>query len=161
MGFRRRAVDLRDHNFHHATMTNPELDPADHELTQTAVDTIKARYDPDWHVVGAALRLKSGETVTEVHLEANVGRIAVCAEAVALGRAISEHGSGEIETIVAVYHPGDGEPFVCSPCGMCRELIADYSPHARVLMAEVDGPVRPFQISEILPLKYRRFPGQA
>jgi cytidine deaminase len=141
-------------------MTNPELDPEDHELIQTAVSAIKARYDPDWHVVGAALRLKSGEVVTGVHLEANVGRIAVCAEAVALGRAVSEYGSGEIETIVAVYHPGNGEPFVCSPCGMCRELIADYSPHARILMAEADGRVRTFQISEILPSKYRRSAAQ-
>lgn len=137
-------------------MSVPELEPSDDELIQAASDAIKARYRPEWHVVGAALRLKSGQIVTGVHLEANVGRIAICAEAVALGRAVSELGSAEIEAIVAVYHPGEGEPFVCSPCGMCRELIADYSPSAKVLVADANGRVHPLPIAELLPEKYRR-----
>jgi cytidine deaminase len=107
-------------------------------------------------VVGAALRLKSGELVTGVHLEANVGRMAICAEAVAIGRAITEFGSGEIETIVAVYHPGDGDPFVCAPCGMCRELIADYSPNAEVLLPAEGGGTHRVAIGNLLPSKFKR-----
>ena len=125
-------------------------------LIQAASNAIKARYDPDWHVVGAALRLKSGQVVTGVHLEATVGRVAICAEAVAMGRAVTEYGSADIETIVAVYHRGDGEPIVCSPCGMCRELISDYAPHALVLIADDAGTIQRAQISDLLPSKYRR-----
>ena len=73
-----------------------------------------------------------------MHLEATVGRIALCAEAVALGRAATEAGDTEVDTIVAVYHPGpdaaDQTARVVAPCGMCRELIADYAPNARVLV---------------------------
>ena len=136
------------------------LDPSDIELVRAATEAIQARYRPGRHVVGAALRLKSGQVVTGVHLEANVGRVAVCAEAVALGRAVSEHGSGEIDTIVAVYHPAEGEPYVCSPCGMCRELISDYAPSARVLIASDAGALAPVAITELLPSKYRRAPPQ-
>ena len=53
----------------------------------------------------------------------------MCAEAVAIGRALTEKGDKGIDTIVAVRHPKPGEPgdiAVVSPCGTCRELIHDY-----------------------------------
>jgi len=134
------------------------MDTEDAELILAASEAIKRRYDPDWHVVGAALRLKTGEIVTGVHLEATVGRIAVCAEAIALGRAVTEHGSADVEAIAAVYHPSHGEPYLCAPCGMCRELIADYSPDAAVLIAGGDGAARRIKIAELLPSKYSRSP---
>jgi cytidine deaminase len=79
---------------------------------------------------GAAASL--GEVVTGVHLDAHVGRIAVCAETVALGRAGTEFGSSDVEAIVAVYH-GSGGVDVVSPGGMCREMISDYAPGAFVI----------------------------
>lgn len=130
----------------------------DVELIRAATEAIMARYDPDWHVVGAALRLKTGEIVTGVHLEASVGRMAICAEAVAIGRAVTERGSAQIETIVAVYHPGSGHPFVCAPCGMCRELIADYSADAVVLVPGDGGVTQRVSIADLLPSKYKRRP---
>jgi cytidine deaminase len=134
-------------------MTN--MSERNKDLVKAAADTITARYRPDWHVVGAALRLRTGEIVTGVHLDANVGRIAVCAEAIALGRAVTEHGSSDVETIVAVYHQSDGRINVVAPCGMCREMIADYAPDARVLiMADEDIVER--SIRELLPAKYSR-----
>ena len=128
----------------------------DDELIAAARAVIAARFRPEWHVVGAALRLQSGTIVTGVHLEANVGRIAVCAEAVALGRAVTEHGSSDIATIVAVRHGEDGQITVVSPCGMCREMIGDYAPDARVLMPGADGTVSATSIAALLPGKYRR-----
>jgi cytidine deaminase len=125
------------------------------DLLKAAADTITARYRPDWHVVGAALRLRTGEIVTGVHLDANVGRIAVCAEAIALGRAVTEHGSSDVETIVAVYCHSDGRICVVAPCGMCREMIADYAPDARVLI-RADEAIVERSIRELLPEKYSR-----
>lgn len=89
----------------------------DDELIQAARNAIKTRFRPDWHVVGAAIRLRTGEVVTGVHLDANVGRVAVCAEAIALGRAVTEHGSSDIESVVAAYHSSNGQISVVAPCG--------------------------------------------
>jgi len=83
----------------------------------------------------------------------------VCAEAVAIGRALTEHGDKGIETIVAVRHPKPGEPgalAVVSPCGTCRELIHDYDAKARVIVPDgAKGPTVT-TIGELLPNKYRR-----
>lgn len=128
---------------------------SDTDLIEAAKNAISARYRPEWHVVGAALRLTTGEVVTGVHLEANVGRIAICAEAVALGRALTEIGSTEIETIVAVYHRQNGEIGIVAPCGMCREMIADYAPSAKVILARGSEFVAR-DILELLPEKYSR-----
>jgi cytidine deaminase len=134
------------------------INPADVELIEAAKDIIRRSYRPGWHTVGAAVRMTSGRVYTGVHLEANVGRVAVCAEAIALGNAVS-NGDEEIGTIVAVYHPSsqdsDREIRVVAPCGMCRELIADYGSNAKVIVPKGEE-VATVQISELLPGKYRR-----
>jgi cytidine deaminase len=130
------------------------------ELVEFARSIIAQRYKPGWHVVGAALRTKSGRVFTGVHLEAYVGRIAICAEAVALGRAATEAGDTDIDTIVAVLHSGTGDSDpaikVVAPCGMCREMITDYSPKAMVILtAEAGGLVRK-PVAQLLLDKYVR-----
>ena len=134
-------------------------DKQDQELIDAATAAIKARYRNDWQEVGAALRTRDGRVVTGVNLDAYVGRGAVCAEAVAIGRALTETGDQGIATIVAVRHPKPGEAgdiAVVSPCGACRELIHDYDPHARVIVPNGKaGPVVT-TIGDLLPNKYRR-----
>jgi cytidine deaminase len=137
------------------------LDKADKELIAAATAAIKQRYRDDWQEVGAALRTRSGKIFTGVNLDAYLGRMAVCAEAVALGRAFVEVGDDGIEKIVAVRHPPPGEKdqaiAVVSPCGACRELIFDYDPKAHVVVPNGKTPgVVP--IAELLPNKYRRGP---
>jgi cytidine deaminase len=134
------------------------LSKKDQELIDAATEAIKLRYRPDWQEVGAAFRTRGGKIVTGINLDAYVGRGAVCAEAVAIGRALTESGDNGIETIVAVRHPDPGEEggiMVVSPCGTCRELIHDYDAKARVI---VPGGAEPAvtTIAELLPNKYRR-----
>ena len=81
------------------------LSKQDQELIEAARDAIKRRYRNDWQEVGAALRTRDGRVFTGVNLDAYLGRMAVCAEAVALGRAITDIGETGIDTIVAVRHP--------------------------------------------------------
>ena len=87
--------------------------------------------------------------------------MAVCAEAVALGRAVVDIGDGGIETIVAVRHPPpdekDQEIKVVSPCGACRELIFDYDRNARVIVPNGKTPTV-VPIADLLPNKYSRGP---
>jgi cytidine deaminase len=135
------------------------LSERDRELIVAASEAIKRRYRYDWQEVGAALRTRDGRIYTGVSLDAYLGRMAVCAEAVALGRAVTDVGETGIETIVAVRHPDPEEPdqeiAVVSPCGGCRELIWDYDRNARVIVPGADGPVVA-GIRELLPNKYSR-----
>ena len=133
---------------------DPELD---HELVAAAREVIRARYKPDWHAVGCAIRTRSGRIHRGVHLECYVGRVTVCAEAIAIGRAVTEGDGEEIETIVAVRQScsNDAEPRVVAPCGMCREMISDYAPGARVIMPGPEG-ISAKPISGLLPDKYAR-----
>lgn len=136
-----------------------KLEGRDLELIEAACDAIRRRYRYDWQEVGAALRLRSGKVFTGVSLDAYLGRMAVCAEAVALGQAITNAGEADIETIVAARHPPPHEQdrtiAVVSPCGACRELIWDYDRNARVIVPGPHGPVA-VGIGELLPNKYSR-----
>jgi len=131
----------------------------DRELIAAAVEAIKRRYRDDWQEVGAALRTRDGRIVTGVNLDAYLGRMAVCAEAVALGKVVTDLGERGIDTIVAVRHPPPDDPDqtidVVSPCGACRELIWDYDREARVIVPGNGSPVV-VPIAELLPNKYRR-----
>ena len=135
------------------------LTSRDMELIEVASKVIRKRYRYDWQEVGAALRTRSGKVFTGVSLDAYLGRMAVCAEAVALGQAITEAGETGIEMIVAVRHPAPDETArpitVVSPCGACRELIWDYDRDARVIVPGASGP-EAVSIGELLPNKYSR-----
>jgi cytidine deaminase len=120
----------------------------DERLVEEARRIIALRQKPGWHAVGAALRTTSGRVFSAVHLEAKVGRIAVCAEAVAIGMGAAE-GDTNIQAIVAVNRKGA----VVAPCGMCRELISDYSPDARVIVPAPDGP-KLVPVLDLIPNKY-------
>jgi cytidine deaminase len=135
------------------------LGKTDKELIAAAVAAIKTRYRDDWQEVGAALRTRQGTIYTGVNLDAYLGRMAVCAEAVALGRAVVDLGDAGIETIVAVRHPPPYEKDqtikVVSPCGACRELIFDYDRNARVIVPNGKTPTA-VPIADLLPNKYNR-----
>jgi cytidine deaminase len=134
------------------------LDEADHALIAAAHEVLRGHYRPFWHTVGAALRGQDGRVWTGVHLGATVGRLSICAEAVALGRAIVE-GDGTVATAVAVRHPKpdeeDRELAVVSPCGACREMITDFAPDALVIVPGPAGPIK-LPVRALLPLPYRR-----
>ncbi len=133
----------------------------DRKLIAAATEAIKSRYRNDWQEVGAALLTRSGKLFTGVNLDAYLGRMAVCAEAVALGRALVDLGDDGIDTIVAVRHPPPDEKdqtiAVVSPCGACRELIFDYDRNARVIVPNGKSPSA-VRIADLLPNKYSRGP---
>lgn len=144
--------------FDYPTLTGSPLQQADEELIQAAREVLLRHYRPFWHTVAAALRGRDGRVWTGVHLGATVGRLQVCAETVALGRAILE-GDGSIETVVAVRHPKpeeeDRDIAVVSPCGACRELITDYAPDALVIVPGPVGLVK-LPVQALLIVPYRR-----
>lgn len=120
------------------------------ELLNAARTIMATRFRLNYHHYAAALRTKSGQVFSAVHLGATVGRIAVCAEAIAIGMAAAA-GDTDIEMIVAVNRSGE----IVAPCGMCRELIADYSSDAIVILPGQEGLVHE-QILKLLPSKFTK-----
>jgi cytidine deaminase len=134
------------------------LDAADLALVEAARAVLVKHYKPFWHTVGAALRGRDGRIWTGVHLGATVGRLSICAEAVALGRAVLE-GDGTIECAVAVRHPKADESVreiaVVPPCGACREMLVDFDAAADVIVPTPGG-LRRIPVRLLLPLPYQR-----
>ncbi|MBM3540265.1 MAG: cytidine deaminase [Alphaproteobacteria bacterium] len=130
----------------------------DQELIEAARRVITERYKENRHHIGSALRTKSGRVFTAVHLDTYVGRASVCAEAIAVGQAMTA-GEADIETIVSVRHPRPRETYreiqVVSPCGICREMLADFAPQCRVILPADKGLAKPL-VTELLPNKYFR-----
>jgi cytidine deaminase len=139
-------------------MSGPLLSLPDHALIAAARDVLVRHYKPFWHTVAAAIRGQDGRIWTGLHLGATVGRLSICAEAVALGRALLE-GDGRIDTIVAVRHPKPDEAerdfAVVSPCGACREMFLDHCPSALVIVPGSDELTKQL-VRQLLPAPYRR-----
>lgn len=135
-----------------------DLTPQDEELIAAARKVISDRYKENRHHIGAALRTKSGRIYTAVHLDTYVGRASVCAEAIAVGQAMSA-GDSEIQSIVSVRHPRPRETYreiqIVSPCGICREMLADFAPNCTVIVPE-NGDIARVPVKALLPNKYLR-----
>jgi cytidine deaminase len=135
------------------------LTAADEALVETARAVLARHYKPVWHMVAAALRSRNGRIWTGLHLGATVGRMQVCAEVTALGRAILE-GDGSIECVVAVRHPKAEETArniaVVPPCGACREMLTDFDAGAMVIVPAGDGALLRVPVRSLLPLPYQR-----
>ena len=134
------------------------LTETDRALVDAARDTLLRHYKPFWHMVAAAIRGHDGRIWTGIHLGATVGRMQVCAEAVALGRAIID-GDGTVAAAVAVRHPKPHEDSqelaVVPPCGACREMLMDFDPDAQIIVPGAAGLVR-VAVRALLPLPYQR-----
>ena len=141
-----------------APLTPKELTAEDHALIEAARALIQERYVENRHHIAAALRTKSGKIHTGLHLDTYVGRASVCAEAVAVGKAMAA-GDKDIAVIVSVRHPRPREANqtiqVVSPCGICREMLADFAPDCRVIVPK-DGGLVSVGPRELLPNKYYR-----
>jgi homotetrameric cytidine deaminase len=104
--------------------------------------------------VGAALQTTAGAIITGANVESASYGLTCCAERVALFKALTEgHRTFAAIAIVARWPGGP------MPCGACRQLLAEYAPHALVWVADSRQPaqVREFRVSELLPQAFRSF----
>ncbi len=84
--------------------------------------------------VGAALRTRSGRIFTGCNVENAAYPTSMCAERVAIFKAVSE-GEKEFE-VIAVVTPNGG-----SPCGGCRQVLAEFGLDTIVLIGDDQGRV--------------------
>ena len=97
------------------------------------------------YAVGAALRTKSGRIFTGVNVENAAYPQTMCAERVAIFKAVSD-GEQEFEIISVVTDNGG------SPCGGCRQVMAEFGLDTVVLMADGSGKlIKETTVNELLP----------
>jgi cytidine deaminase len=98
--------------------------------------------------VGAALLTRSGEIISGANVESASYGLTCCAERVALFKALT--GGKRNFVAVAVVARAPGGPM---PCGACRQLLAEYAPGAKVLVADsrVLNSIREFTVRGLLP----------
>jgi cytidine deaminase len=110
------------------------------------------------HQVATALRTADGSIYTGVHLEGSCRRSSICAEGVAMGAAragLDPSAALSIEAIVSVQIKPADQFRIIAPCGVCRELISDYSPDTRVWLTSEAG-IHAMSALDLLPCKTRR-----
>jgi len=97
--------------------------------------------------VGAVVVTASGRHFEGVNVENVSYRLTTCAEQAALAAMCAAGGLEEVVTVVVA---GDG-PDPCTPCGACRQTIAEFGPTAVVHAAGAFGAVLTAPITELLP----------
>jgi cytidine deaminase len=113
------------------------------DLANTARQRAYAPYSK-YHV-GAALRTKTGRIYTGVNIENAAYPHTMCAERVAIFKAVSE-GEKEFEVISVVTENGG------SPCGGCRQVLAEFGLDTIVLIANGEGKLmKEMTVKELLP----------
>jgi len=124
------------------TLTNEERQ-ALIDLANTARQRAYVPYSN--YPVGAALRTKTGRIYTGVNVENAAYPQTMCAERVAIFKAISD-GEKEFEVISVVTDNGG------SPCGGCRQVMAEFALDMIVLMADGNGKlIKETTVRELLP----------
>jgi len=118
---------------------------ADKDLVAQAVEAQKRAYAPYSHyAVGAALLGKSGRVYTGCNVENASYSMTICAERTAVVKAVSE-GEREFEAVAVVTDNGG------TPCGACRQVLAEFGPEMRVLIATPQSLVQECTVADLLP----------
>lgn len=97
-------------------------------------------------LVGAAVRTESGKVYTGCNVESASYGLTVCAERVAIWKALSE-GERQFTELAVV---ADTEGFT-PPCGTCRQIIWEFARGARIVFANLSGDSEEFHIGDLLP----------
>lgn len=125
-----------------------DLQPGLHRLVRAARDALTSSRHPAVKVA-AAVETANGRIYAGVQVRShNCGHCATCAEAVAIGAALTA-GETELRACVAVVHTKRGAA-IWSPCGTCREVLRDLGV-THVVVAERAGQLVTATPDELLP----------
>lgn len=124
-------------------------DETRHNLIQKAIDAWHRAYAPySNYGVGAALLTKSGKIYEGINIENAVYPLTICGERVAVFKAVSE-GERDFRAIAVVTKNGG------TPCGACRQVLAEFGLETIVLIANLDGDlVHELTVADLLPFAF-------
>jgi cytidine deaminase len=97
-------------------------------------------------LVGAALECEDGSIVSGCNVESASYGLTICAERVALVKAVSE-GQTQFRCVAVVADTRTLTP----PCGACRQLLWEFAPEAEVILANLQGQQTSYRMAELLP----------
>ena len=108
-------------------------------------------------LVGAAIKTAEGKVYTGCNVESASYGLTVCAERVAIWKALSE-GERDFIELAIVADTGSLTP----PCGTCRQIIWEFAKNATIMLGNLRGETQIVSISELLPRAFdARFLKQA
>jgi cytidine deaminase len=117
-------------------------------LLNAARTTRENAYCPySGHKVGAALLTAEGQIFSGCNIENSSYGATICAERVAIQNAISEKGRVSIVEMVIVTEASPPWP----PCGMCRQVLAEFSPNTLIFAVNLLGECKKLKLNELLP----------
>lgn len=129
-------------------MAQTKIDVDREALVQAARQARKKAYAPySNYKVGAALLVKDGSIFTGCNVENASYSACICAERVAITKAVSE-GHHEFVSIAVATNSGG------SPCGICRQVMNEFAPDMLVIIADMEQIVEELSVADLLPLGF-------
>ena len=117
------------------------------ELKAAAIAMTERSYCPYSHFpVGAALECSDGTVFTGCNIENAAYSPPLCAERVAVGKAVSEGHRDFVRIAVA----GRCEDF-CVPCAVCRQVLYEFAPDMEIISLNGKGEELALSLRELLP----------
>ncbi len=140
-----------------------ELEKSDKELIEKAIKAAKDAYVPysDFHV-GVAVKLNNGTILKGNNQENAAYPSGLCAERVVLFYANANYPDNAVDTMAIVTTDNKGEIIGknASPCGACRQVIAEtevrYKTPVRILMASKKSVLIFNSIADLLPFSFNQ-----
>lgn len=127
----------------------------DEQLIEAAREAAQNSYSPYSNfAVGAALRFADGRVFTGTNIENAAYGPSVCAERVAVFKAMSEGVRGGLEAVAVTGPAGKGGGDPITPCGVCRQVLTELAQLGDTdpeVLCVGDQEVRRVRLSELLP----------
>ncbi len=112
-----------------------------------------ARADYSKFKVGAALETVGGDVFTGCNIENSTYGLTICAERVAMFKAISE-GQKKFRRIAVAFDTHAPTP----PCGACRQLLWEFAGDIEIILATLKGRSMSHHLGDLLPMPFdKRF----
>ncbi len=121
------------------------------ELVQSAKTAMEKAYAPySKFKVGAALLTSNGKIFSGCNVENSAYGLSICAEQVAVVKAVS---SGETKfKILVIFTPTEG---LTSPCGACRQVIAEFNPALKIILINNKGKRKILTMNKLLSSPFK------
>ena len=125
----------------------------DSELIEKAKNAREHAYAPySKFKVGAALLTKGGKVYTGANVENATFGLTVCAERVALFKAITD---GEKKFVKIAVVADKDEPI--TPCGACRQVLSEFASDLKIVCANLEGKTKRYSLRKLLPEAFEKF----
>lgn len=116
-------------------------------LLQAALDARRYAHAPFSHFsVGAALEDETGRVFTGCNIENATYGLTICAERVAVFKAMSE-GARRFRRVAVAADTAVLTP----PCGACRQILWEFCGNAEIVLLNLDGKTETFQLKDLFP----------